>query len=87
MKCIDHEDAVNVKIEKLAKDCIAIVGQFEEPGFLGYSTVFCHVSVPDQAVEVIERTTGWPKIATNTFLVDTDKSQVETMLEKIQLAD
>ncbi len=86
MKCIDHEDAVNIPIEDLDKECTAIVGEFEEV-FLGNLIVFCYVSVPDRAVEIVERTTGWGKIASNTFQVDGFESEVIKILEKIDVKD
>jgi hypothetical protein len=86
MKCIDHRKAVNVSKEDLAKNFFAIVAEFEEAGFLGFATVFCHVSVPNQAVECVRQKTGWKMIGTNEFFAHMDKRQVETILEKINPA-
>lgn len=84
MKCIDHDEAVGVDVEDLDRDLVAIVGQFFEPGYLGRTVVFCHVSVPDRFVEAIEKETGWKKISSNTFSADMNKYQVRAALEKIQ---
>jgi hypothetical protein len=87
MEYMDHEDAVNLQKEDLEKNCVAIIGEFEEQGSLGFSTVFCYVSVPDRAVEHVSRKTGWKKIGSNEFFVPCFIAEVKRILEKISLED